>query len=88
MKSNQFKKISIIPLIIIIRFYQYFISPILKNNCRFLPTCSEYTIKSLEEHGLKNGSIISIKRILSCHPFGKDGYDPVPKKNNKRTLNG
>ena len=80
--------------IYIIKFYQYFISPILGNRCRYLPTCSEYYIESLRIHGLLKGSVIGIKRILSCHPFkilgGGSGLDLVPmkKKLNKEKLNG
>ena len=67
------------PLILMIRLYQLFISPLLGQNCRYLPTCSEYSVKSLKEHGLFRGSILSIKRISKCHPFGSHGFDPVPK---------
>ena len=74
------KNISVFPLIIFIKLYQLLISPILKNNCRFLPTCSEYAIDSLKEYGLIQGGFLSIKRILHCHPYGDHGYDPVPKK--------
>ena len=69
------------PLILMIRLYQLFISPLLGQNCRYLPTCSEYSVKSLKEHGLFRGSILSIKRISKCHPGGSHGFDPVPKKN-------
>ena len=69
------------PLILIIRLYQLFISHLLGQNCRYLPTCSEYSVKSLKEHGLFRGSILSIKRISKCHPWGSHGFDPVPKKN-------
>ena len=68
------------PLILMIRLYQLFISPLLGQNCRYLPTCSEYSVKSLKEHGLIRGSILSIKRISKCHPWGSHGFDPVPKK--------
>ena len=80
--------------IYIIKFYQYFISPILGNRCRYLPTCSEYYIDSLRVHGLIKGSILGIKRIFSCHPFkilgGGQGLDVVPSKKNlnKEKLNG
>ena len=67
--------------------YKYLISPILGNNCRYLPTCSEYSIDALKEFGLLKGFFLSIKRILSCHPIkllgGGHGYDPVKKKNIK-----
>ncbi len=68
------------PLIVMIRLYQLFISPLLGQNCRYLPTCSEYSVKSLKEHGLFRGSILSIKRISKCHPWGSHGFDPVPKR--------
>ena len=68
----------------IIKFYQYFISPILGNKCRYLPTCSAYYIESLKIHGLSKGSYLGIKRIFSCHPFkflgGGSGLNFVPKR--------
>ena len=67
-------------LIFTIRLYQLILSPFLKPNCRYLPSCSEYSIAALKEHGLIVGLFYSAKRILSCHPFGGHGYDPVPKK--------
>ncbi len=70
-------------LIFIIKAYQFFLSPVLKANCRYLPTCSEYSITSLKEHGLSKGFYYSLKRILKCHPFAGSGHDPVPKKINK-----
>ena len=78
----------------IIKFYQYFISPLLGNRCRYLPTCSHYYIESLKTHGLIKGSVLGIKRILSCHPFkilgGGSGLDLVPNKKDltKEKLNG
>ena len=70
--------------IIIIKFYKLIISPYLGNNCRYLPTCSEYFIDSLKEYGSMKGSIKGFKRISSCHPIkflgGGDGFDPVIKK--------
>ena len=72
-------------LIKIIKFYKLFISPYLGNNCRYMPTCSEYFVESLEEHGVLKGSLKGTKRILSCHPLkflgGGEGFDPVKKKN-------
>ena len=56
-------------LIKIIKFYKLFISPYLGNNCRYMPTCSEYFMESLEEHGVLKGSLKGTKRILSCHPL-------------------
>jgi putative membrane protein insertion efficiency factor len=74
------KKIVIAPFIFIIRFYQIGISPFTPASCRFEPTCSSYFLESLKEHGLFYGTFLGIKRILSCHPWGKSGYDPVPPK--------
>ena len=71
-------------LIKIIKFYKLFISPYLGNNCRYMPTCSEYFMESLEEYGVLKGSLKVTKRILSCHPIrflgGGEGFDPVKKK--------
>ena len=67
-----------------IKLYQMAISPFLGNNCRYLPTCSDYFIESLKEYGIFKGSINGLKRILSCHPIkflgGGEGFDPVKKK--------
>ncbi len=71
-------------LIYLIKFYKYLLSPLIGNNCRYLPTCSEYFIDSLNEYGVLKGSLKGIKRILSCHPIkflgGGEGLDPVKKK--------
>ena len=67
-------------LIKIIKIYKFFISPILGNSCRFVPTCSEYTIDALKTYGLLNGLMLSLKRILSCNPWGNSGFDPVKKQ--------
>ena len=79
---NQIKYI----LIKLIKLYKIILSPYLGNNCRYLPTCSEYFIESLEKEGVLKGSIKGTKRILSCHPIkflgGGEGFDPV-KKNTK-----
>ena len=74
------KKIIIFPLVLLIRFYQEAISPFTPSTCRFEPTCSTYFLEALKVHGLIKGSYLGIKRILSCHPWGKSGYDPVPEK--------
>lgn len=65
-------------LILIVRFYRYFISPILPPSCRYYPTCSQYAIEALEKHGLFKGTYLAALRILKCNPFFKGGYDPVP----------
>ena len=71
-------------LISCIKLYQLFMSPILGQNCRYLPTCSEYSIESLKKFGIIKGIFISIKRISKCHPWGNHGYDPVPNKLEKK----
>ncbi|NQY05957.1 MAG: membrane protein insertion efficiency factor YidD [Flavobacteriaceae bacterium] len=72
------KKILIFPLVFIIRFYQIAISPYTPATCRYHPTCSSYSLEALKKHGLFKGSYLAAKRILSCHPWGGSGHDPVP----------
>ena len=71
-------------LIKFIKAYKYLISPLFGNSCRYLPTCSEYSIDALKEYGFFKGLFMSIKRILSCHPIkflgGGEGFDPDKKK--------
>jgi putative membrane protein insertion efficiency factor len=62
----------------LIRIYQGAISPLLPSTCRFTPTCSAYGIEAFRKYGAIKGGWLTLKRILSCHPFGKSGYDPVP----------
>ena len=70
--------------ILLIRLYQYLISPIFYNKCRYLPTCSEYYIDALKTHGFLKGTYLGLKRIIKCHPFkilgGGSGIDLVPRK--------
>ena len=67
-------------IILIIKTYQITLSPLIGSNCRFHPTCSEYTIQAVNEHGVYRGLILGVKRISKCHPLGPKGYDPVPDK--------
>ena len=71
-------------LIKIIKCYKYLISPFFGHSCRYLPTCSEYSIDALKEFGFVKGLFMSIRRILSCHPIkflgGGEGFDPVKKE--------
>ena len=70
-------------LIKLIKGYKFLISPLLGQSCRYLPTCSEYSIEALKTYGFFKGILLSIKRILSCHPLkflgGGEGFDPVKK---------
>ena len=67
----------------LIKGYQYLINPLLRDCCRYMPSCSEYTIEALRTKGFLKGSYLSLKRILSCHPIkllgGGEGFDPVNK---------
>ena len=71
-------------IIKLIKGYQFLISPLLGHSCRYLPTCSEYSIEALQKFGFFKGLYLSFKRILSCHPLkflgGGEGFDPVNKK--------
>ena len=63
-----------------IRMYQIIISPVLGPNCRFYPSCSNYMTEAIKEWGPLKGLFLGFKRIMKCHPYGKSGNDPVPKK--------
>ena len=65
-------------LILSIKFYQKWISPLKPPTCRFIPTCSNYAITAIERYGIIKGGVLAVKRLLKCHPFHKSGYDPVP----------
>ena len=70
------KKIFIFP----VKIYQWVISPIFPSSCRYNPTCSHYMIEAIQEWGPIKGGWLGLKRIGSCHPWGGQGHDPVPKK--------
>ncbi len=61
-----------------VRLYRLLGSPWVGRNCRFQPTCSEYALGALEQHGALRGSMLTVRRIMRCRPGGGDGYDPVP----------
>ncbi len=65
-------------LVLMVRGYQRFISPLFPPTCRYSPTCSSYMITAIQKHGAFKGLIMGTARILRCHPFIKGGYDPVP----------
>ncbi len=75
---KQLLKILSWPFIVLIKLYQWVISPLLGPKCRFTPTCSQYSLEAFKKHGVFKGFWLSIKRISRCHPWGGHGYDPVP----------
>ncbi|MEX2595150.1 MAG: membrane protein insertion efficiency factor YidD [Anditalea sp.] len=68
------RKVAVFPVLL----YQYLISPLLPNSCRFSPTCSQYMKEAILKHGLFKGGWLGTRRILKCHPWGGHGHDPVP----------
>lgn len=62
----------------LLRGYQYAISPLLGRSCRFYPSCSDYTVEAIERHGALRGSVLGFKRVMRCHPWHPGGFDPVP----------
>lgn len=72
------KRLIVNILILPVRFYQLAISPMFPPSCRYVPTCSQYTIEALRKHGPVKGLWLAVRRILRCHPWGGSGYDPVP----------
>lgn len=68
------------PLLTLVWLYRFLISPWLGNNCRFEPSCSQYALEALREHGAFRGTLLTVRRIGRCHPWGGSGYDPVPDK--------
>ena len=72
------KRILTFILLLPIRFYRGYISPLTPPSCRFIPTCSEYALLAIQKHGPFRGLYLIIRRLLRCHPCGGSGYDPVP----------
>lgn len=66
--------------ILLIRFYQSFISPLLGPSCKYHPTCSNYALEAFRQHNIFYASWLTVWRVLRCNPFSKGGYDPVPLK--------
>jgi hypothetical protein len=76
--AKKFFQVLAVPFIVLIKIYQLLISPLFPPSCRFIPTCSHYSLEALKKFGIFKGGWLSIKRILRCHPWGGSGYDPVP----------
>ena len=67
-------------LCVMVRAYQFLVSPLLPPSCRFLPSCSEYAVEAIERHGAVRGIGLAVRRLARCHPWGGSGYDPVPDR--------
>jgi uncharacterized protein len=78
MKRVDFGWIAGLTLQGLVRAYQLMVSPLLLPSCRYLPTCSDYAVEALVQHGPLRGSAFVIRRLARCHPWGGSGYDPVP----------
>jgi uncharacterized protein len=76
------------PLLLLIRAYQLFLSPLLGPACRFSPTCSAYAAEAIERFGAIKGGYLAVRRILRCHPFARAGLDPVPASTSTRAKTG
>lgn len=72
-------KLLALPLIGLVHLYRFALSPLLPGACRYTPSCSEYGLQALRMHGAWRGGLLTAKRILSCHPWGGHGHDPVPQ---------
>lgn len=81
--SISVNRILAFPFILLVKIYQWVISPLLPNSCRHVPTCSQYTIEAIREWGPLKGSWLGLKRLSKCHPWGAHGYDPVPRKKDR-----
>ena len=65
-------------LLMLLRGYQYALGPLLGNNCRFYPSCSDFAREAISRHGALRGTWLAARRVLRCHPYHPGGYDPVP----------
>jgi putative membrane protein insertion efficiency factor len=68
------------PLVAVVRAYQWLVSPLLPPSCRFYPSCSAYAVTALQRHGAAKGSWLAARRVARCHPFHPGGLDPVPDR--------
>lgn len=76
--SNKIIKLTVWLMLLPVKFYRRFITPLTPPTCRFTPTCSEYAVEALQKYGPIKGSWLAIRRVLRCRPGGGSGYDPVP----------
>ncbi len=67
-------------IVLLLRGYKLFVSPLLPPSCRYLPTCSDYALEAVACHGPRRGGWLALRRLLRCHPFGGSGFDPVPAR--------
>ena len=72
------RSVAVMPLVALLKIYQYAISPLLGSRCRFDPSCSQYAVEALQRHGVFKGSWLAARRVGRCHPWHPGGYDPVP----------
>ena len=72
--------LSVRAAIVVIRSYQLLLSPFAGGACRFHPTCSEYALTAVQEHGALRGLWLALRRVSRCHPLGRSGFDPVPPR--------
>ncbi len=77
-RGCQMNKVLTAIFLLLIKLYQYLLSPLLGSSCRFTPTCSQYGIEAIQKHGPFKGAWLTLKRIGRCHPWGAHGHDPVP----------
>ena len=77
--TDFFGKVLSVIAVYIIKFYKFFISPVLPASCRYYPTCSVYSIQAIRKFGIIKGGFLGARRILSCNPFCEGGFDPVPE---------
>ncbi|MFN5912683.1 MAG: membrane protein insertion efficiency factor YidD [Bacteroidota bacterium] len=77
------RKVLSSPLILLVKMYQWFISPLFPPSCRYTPSCSNYMLQALKVWGPIKGLYLGSRRIFSCHPWGGHGHDPVPERKRK-----
>lgn len=77
-RISLFSRALAVPLLVVVRLYQWTLSPMMGGQCRYWPTCSHYAVDALRTYGGIRGGWMTVTRLLRCHPFSKGGYDPVP----------